>query len=130
MINYRHLQLSSTLAVVIMSLLLGGCAKSSSTVLKAYPPRADDYPIEVLSAPPTDKKFEEVALIDAKGAQHTFADRSTAGVIEQLKAEARKVGADAIVIRSTEGGNYNWGQGGWDRAKADAIAIRFIESEE
>ena len=84
----------------------------------------------MLTAPPTDRKYEEIALLDAKGAQHTFADRSTEGVIEQLKSEARQVGADAIIIRSTEGGNYNWGQGGWDRSKADAVAIKFVESEE
>ncbi|UCG87741.1 MAG: hypothetical protein JSW71_04105 [Gemmatimonadota bacterium] len=119
---------------VLLSLFLvvavGGCAKSSSTVLMVYPGYPEDHPIEVLADFPTDRQYEEVALIDAKGAQHTFADRSTAGVVEQLKVEARKVGADAIVIRSTERGNYNWGQGGWDRAKADAVAIRYVGSSE
>ena len=95
-------------------------------VLKTYPSWPADHPVEVLSEFPTDRQFEEVALLDAKGGQHTFADRSTAGVIEQLKNEARTVGADAIVIRSTEGGNFNWSQGSWDRAKADAVAIRYI----
>ena len=50
--------------------------------------------------------------------------------VEQLKQEARKVGADAVVIRSSEGGNYNWGQGGWDRAKADAVGIRYMGDSE
>ncbi len=108
------------------SIVAAGCAKISSTVLMTYPAQPDDHPIEVLSEFPKDKEYEEIASLDAKGGQHTFADRSTAGVMEQLKAEARKVGADAVVIHSTEGGNYNWGQGGWDRAKADAVAIRYV----
>jgi hypothetical protein len=97
-------------------------------VLKQYPAYPEDHEVEVLTDFPTDRAYEDVALLDAKGGQHTFADRSTAGVVEQLKAEARKVGADAVVIRSTEGGQYNWGQGGWDRAKADAVAIRFVDN--
>ena len=115
---------------LILAFAVAGCAKSSATVLNAYPARPDDHQIDVLSEFPTDRQYEEVALIDAKGGQHTFADRSGAGVLEQLKKEARKVGADAIVIRSTERGNYNWGQGGWDRAKADAVAIRYRGNSE
>ena len=50
-------------------------------------------------------------------------DEKTDLSVDELKSE---IGAyDAIVIRSTEGGNYNWGQGGWDRSKADAVAIRY-----
>ena len=120
---------SSTLLICALLATIGvaGCAKTSSTVLKTYPAQAADHPIDVLSEFPSDRQYEQIALLDAKGAQHTFADRSTAGVIEQLKEETRKVGGDAVVIRSTEGGNYNWGQGGWDRAKADAIAIKYLE---
>ncbi len=112
--------------VAAVAVLSAGCGKSSSTVLKTYPAWSADHPVDVLSEFPTDRPYEEVALLDAKGGQHTFADRSTAGVVEQLKQEARKVGADAVVIRSSESGNYNWGQGGWDRAKADAVGIRYL----
>lgn len=108
---------------------LAACATTSSTVLKTYPAYPEDHPVEVLSDFPRDRSYEEVALVDAKGGQHTFADRTSEGVIEQLKAETRKVGGDAVVIRSTERGTYNWGQGGWDRSKADAVAIRFTDSE-
>ena len=38
-------------------------------------------------------------------------------------------GADAVIIRPTEGGNYTWGQGGWDRSKADAVAICYLPAE-
>ena len=113
------------LPALIVMLALSACARTTSTVLKTYPARAADAPIEVLSDFPTDRAYEEIALLDAMGQQHTFADRSTDGVIEQLKKEARSVGADAIVVRSTEGGSYNWGQGGWNRARADAVAIKF-----
>ena len=119
----RSYYLGLAAAVAVLS---AGCAKSSSTVLKTYPAWPEDHPVDVLSEFPTDRPYEEVALLDAKGGQHTFADRSTAGVVEQLKQEARKVGADAVVIRSSEGGNYNWGQGGWDRAKADAVGIWYL----
>ena len=126
----RHQPSKLLFFVLFATLGVAGCAKSSATVLKTYPAQSADHPIDILSEFPSDRQYEEIALLDARGGQHTFADRSTAGVIEQLKAEARKVGADAIVIRSTEGGNYNWGQGGWDRAKADAVAIRFVEASD
>lgn len=126
MINNGYARFNFVLVLALGSLLLGGCAKMGVTTLKHYPPRAGDYPIEVITSAPSDKKYEEIALLDAKGGQHIFADRSTSGVIEQLKAEARKVGADAIIVRSTERGTYNWGQGGFDRARADAVAIRYL----
>ena len=116
--------------VAAVAVLAAGCAKSSSTVLKTYPAWPADHPVDVLSEFPTDRPYEEVALLDAKGGQHTFADRSTAGVVDQLKQEARRVGADAVVIRSSESGNYNWGQGGWDRAKADAVGIRYLRDSD
>jgi hypothetical protein len=120
-----------TLLAVLAILCVAGCARTSSTLLNdSYPPRSAEHPIQVLSQLPTDREYVEVALVDAKGGQHTFADRSTSRIVEQLKVEARRMGADAIVIRSTERGNYNWGQGGWDRSKADAIAIRWANSAE
>ena len=114
------------LALVLISFVIVGCAESSATVLLEYPAQPDDYPIEILSEFPRNREYKEIALLDAKGGQHTFADRSTEAVIDMLKTEARKVGADAVVVRSTERGNYNWGQGGWDRSKADAVAIRYV----
>jgi len=116
--------------VLFAAVAISGCAKSSATVLLTYPAYPDDHPIEVLTNFPTDRSYEEIALLDAKGGQNTFADRSTAGVVDQLKVEARKVGADAVIVRSTERGNYNWGQGGWDRSKADAVAIRYSDNSE
>ena len=105
---------------------LSGCAKTDSVILKYYPPRSDDHVIEVLTSAPTDKKYEEIALLNAKGGQTIVHDRGTSGVIEQMKVEARKVGADAIIVGRTQRGNYNWGQGGFDRANADSVAIRYI----
>ena len=73
-----------------------------------------------------DKLGEENSNLRAQ-LQHITGERAT---LIELKEQARKVGADAIIIRSTEGGNFNWGQGGWDRAKADAVAIRYVVSSE
>ena len=123
----RRLPSKLVFFALLAALGVAACAKSSSTVLKTPPAQPADNPIDVRTVLPTARGYEEVALLDAKGGQHTFADRSTASVIDQLKEEARKVGADAVVIRSTEGGNFNWGQGGWDRSKADAVAIRYVE---
>ena len=57
-----------------------------------------------------------LAVVDEKGAPF-----GTVAAIHNFGA------GDIVEIRSTEGGNFNWGQGGWDRSKADAVAIRYVE---
>ncbi len=116
--------------IIILSaaaFIFSGCAKQSITILKEYDAKPEDCEIEVITIPPVDKKFEEVAILNAKGGQTIFHSKKSEGLIEQLKKDACSVGADAIIIRSTEDGSYNWGQGGFDRSKAAAIAIRWIE---
>jgi len=113
--------------LLLTTLVVAGCAKTKSTTMKSYPARSASHPIEILSSLPSNRKYVEVALVDSQTGKHIFADRSSTGAIEQMKSEARKVGADALVIRGTSSGSYNWGQGGWGPAKADAIAIRWVQ---
>ena len=49
------------------------------------------------------------------------------GDSERKLDKAGGVGADAIIVRSTQRGNYNWGQGGFDRSQADAVAVRYLD---
>jgi hypothetical protein len=115
--------------LAVLALTVAGCAKSSYTVLKEYPSKSEDCPIEVLTMQPQDKKYEEVAILNAEGGQNVFSSRKSEKLIAQLKRDACEVGADAIIIRTTEDGRYAWGKGGWDTSKAMAIAIKWVEEK-
>ena len=81
-------------------LLAGGCASDSATSARRYPAKAANAPIEVLLSAPTDRKFEQLGFISA-GNQTLFSERNTSNVfLENLKAQARRMGADAIEIGS------------------------------
>lgn len=117
----------SAASIAVIAMILAGCARSSYTVLREYPSKPEDCPIEVLTLQPTDRKYAEVAILNSQGGKHTFANRSSEQLIAQLKKDACEVGADAIIVRTTEDGRYAWGQGGWDASKASAVAIKWVE---
>jgi hypothetical protein len=101
--------------------------KTSVTVLKEAPPKSKDAPIEVLGSKPEDRKHEDVCIINAKGGQTIFNAKDSSDLLEKIKQDARKCGADAIIIRSSE--DRTWqasGGGGFEQAKSSVLAIRFV----
>ena len=90
------MKLLPTLALVIT---LAGCASSSVLVGKSRPP-IDPSQVKLYLSPPA--QFEEVALVDASSAQSfSFTDQGKMDkVIERLKVEAAKLGANGILLRS------------------------------
>jgi len=84
--------------------------------------------IQVFYSPPTDREYTELGLVTTQTGQTIFHDRSAAGMIEKLKAEAAKMEADAIIVRSANEGTWGLkggGNTGIDRGNAQAVAIKF-----
>ena len=92
--------LTKPLFFVGIVILLTACASSSILVGKQRPP-IDPSQVKVYLTPPA--KFEEVALLDASSkSSFAITDQGKMGkVIERLKEEAAKLGANGILLRST-----------------------------
>lgn len=113
----------NVVVMVLVALLMSACAKTSTTVSNTSPDS-----IQVFYTPPTDKEYTEIGLVTTQTGQTIFHDRSTEGMIKKLKAEAAAIGADAIIVRSAEEGSWGLkggGTTGFDRGKAQAVAIKF-----
>ncbi|WP_218951113.1 hypothetical protein [Desulfoluna butyratoxydans] len=79
-------------------------------------------------SPPTDREYVELGLVTTQTGQTIFHDRSAEGMIEKLKEEAAKLGADAVIVRSANEGTWGLkggGTTGFDRGNAQAVAIKF-----
>ena len=101
---------------------------SSVTVVKQRPPKPTDTEIEILLSEPRNRKFEDLCLIVASGGHTRFGAQRGSDLFERMKVDARKCGADAIIVRSTEDQTVKPLRGGIDRgARAEAVAIGFVE---
>ena len=109
----------------LIASIVSGCASTQMTRLgsQTYPAKAENCTIEVLSQTPT-RAHEEVCLLNARGGQSVFESKSVEGLLPDLKAKACACGADAIVIKNSKEGGYNFGDSA-DRAEASATAIRY-----
>lgn len=113
----------------IGAMLLGGCTKTTTTTMQ---PKAGETAskIKVYYSEPKDHKYEEMGIINIQTGQTIFHDRSTEGMIKKMQAEAEKLGADAIIVRSANEGTWGLkggGNTGFERGNGQAIAIKFID---
>ena len=60
--------------------------------------------IQILTQSPTDRKFQELAIINAVTDGGSFSTKALSAILPTLKEKACEVGADAIVIRNVEQG--------------------------
>lgn len=114
------------LVLPIMALVAMSCTKTTTTPIGAESAAANA--VQVFYSPPTDREYTELGLITTQTGQTIFHDRSAEGMIEKLKAEAVKLGADAIIVRSANEGTWGLKGGysaGFDRGNAQAVAIKF-----
>lgn len=84
--------------------------------------------VQVFYSPPADRKYIEIGLVTTQTGQFIWNDRSAQGMIDKLKAEAAKMGADAIIVRSANEGTWGFtggGHAGFSRGNAQGVAIKF-----
>jgi hypothetical protein len=88
----------SAFSALLAFAVLSGCVSSHVIVGKVRPPISPDQ-VQLYLHPPVGK-YEEVALLDSNS-KHSFsftAQGKTNSVIERLKAEAAKLGANGILL--------------------------------
>lgn len=121
---YTRLSLVTLLAAILG---LTSCAKTTATHANPENTAAADG-VQVFYSPPTDREYTELGLVTTQTGQTIFHDRSAEGMINKLKAEAAKMGADAIIVRSANEGTWGLkggGNTGFERGNAQAVAIKF-----
>lgn len=101
--------------------------RTSVTKLKDHPAKPKDAPIEVLASPPQDRDYEDLCMINSKGGQTVFNAKTSGDLIETMKKDARKCGADAIILGYTEDRAWKPFQGGVTQAKSTVLAIRYLD---
>jgi hypothetical protein len=114
--------------LIITSVILGiiSCAKTTTTSINSE--NTSSTSIQVFYSPPTDREYTELGIITTQTGQTIVHDRSAAGMIEKLKTQAAKMGADAIIVRSVNEGTWGLkggGSTGFERGNAQAVAIKF-----
>jgi len=89
---------SSALLAMLTTIAIAGCATSHVMVGQARPPISPDQ-VRIYLRPPA-SKYEEIALLDtsSKGAFAFSAQGKTDAVMERLKGEAAKLGANGILL--------------------------------
>jgi len=97
------------------------------TVLQQRPSKPKDAPIDVLGSAP-ERKHEDVCIISAKGGQTVFNAKASGDLIEKMKVDARKCGADAIIIRQAEDRTWKPSEG-ITQAQSMVLAIRYLEQK-
>ncbi len=90
--------LPRAIAAVAMLAALAACSGPSHVMLGKSRPPTDPASVQVYAQPPA--RFEEIAIVEASGSAFTVgAQRRTDALIERLKEEAAKVGANGLLLR-------------------------------
>jgi len=111
--------------------LLGATVGCGSTVgvtpltEARYPAKAQTCEIAVVTQVPTDRKYEELAVIDIATGQTIWDGKGLDAMLPPLKARACELGADALVLRNVEPGGTPWVHE--TQGKAFAVAIKLPE---
>ncbi len=86
------------LGAIVLLGLLAACSGPSHVMLGKSRPPTDPASVKVYSQPPA--RFEEIAIVEAAGSAFTVgSQRRTDALVERLKEEAAKVGANGLLLR-------------------------------
>ena len=99
MITHRSLRLAS---LCVAAALAAGCAASSHVVTGAARPPISPEDVKIYTQPPA--QFEEIGALEAssRGGFRFTEQGKMDKVIERLKVEAAKLGANGVLLRSTQ----------------------------
>ena len=107
-------------------LLLGlGCGPVTTTVTPLVQPplpaRPENCEIQILTQAPTDRKYQELAILNTVtyGAQ----PKDLNAMLPSIKAAACALGADAVIIKSVSVGERSIREA---EGKAYTVAIKFL----
>lgn len=110
--------------------------KTSVTLLsnKVFPSKPQNCEIQILTEPPTSRKFEEIAILNTvaygqlkpplASLYMDANDKDLKAMLPSLKATACNLGADAVLIKSVEPGLQTSQE---SYGKVFALAIKFID---
>jgi len=107
---------SSLLAGAVLSAaLLAGCASTSRLMISPARPALSPEQVQVYMEPPSGR-YVEIALLETASGPLTYGEQNkTNAVIEKLRAEAARLGANGLVLQgmasSYRGGRVNVGVG-------------------
>jgi len=126
-----HLLKASALAAALAFAALSGCATSHVMVGQARPPISPEQ-VQIYLHPPANK-YVEIALLDtsSRGAFAITAQGKTNVVIDRLKAEAAKLGANGILLEGVgdqAGGSVGTGFGSTTATGHSAFGVGFGSS--
>ena len=113
--------------ILAASAALGACAPSTHVLVgQARPPITPDQ-VKIYSHPPA-TRYEEIAVLDAssKSAFGTGGQKSIDKVIERLKIEAAKLGANGVILEGfsdAETGSLGTGVGSDSYGNHSAVGV-------
>jgi len=98
------------LSVAAMVLALGGCASTSTVMIgPAYPPIAAEQ-VRIYYQPPP--RYREVALLETHSGSFTYGEQNKMNsVLNNLRTQAAKLGANGVLLQGTENGYGGSGVG-------------------
>lgn len=88
------------LALGALVLALPACKTEQSryTLLdKAYPPKPDNFEVEVFASSPPAREFKRIARLDVHIERTYYVNSGLKDALPELKKQARHAGADAII---------------------------------
>jgi hypothetical protein len=126
-----HFLKASAIAAALAFAALSGCATSYVMVGQARPPISPDQ-VQIYLHPPANK-YIEIALLDtsSKGSFAVTAQGKTNVVMNRLKAEAAKLGANGILLEGVgdqAGGSVGTGFGSATATGRSAFGVGFGSS--
>ena len=122
--SFMYLDLMNKIFVYFVSLSLSACASVGVQVVKQQPPKPANCLIDVYVEEKDIKRdYETLALIDSKTGSTLFDKKTVSAAIDLAKPKACQVGADAIVVMSSDRRGVNLASYG--EAKAVIKAIRY-----
>ncbi len=117
---------SALLSLCALAVLGTGCATSSHVVTGSVRPAISPEDVKIYSQPPA--RYEEIGAVEASSrGGFRFTDQGKMDkVIERLKAEAAKLGANGVLLQSTENrvsGSVGTGGGSTSYGGRSAVGV-------